>query len=105
MQSLQDIITAGGHTLNILLGIVIGLALLVFFWGLLTFIFKAGDESSHTEGRQKMIWGLIGLFIIFSLWGLVYFLQVTFGLSPYIPNAPNFSHCYFDKTGQHCPAQ
>jgi hypothetical protein len=88
MESLQDIIKASGKSIEILLAICVGLAILVFFWGLMTFLFKAGDESSHTEGKNKMIWGLIGLFVIFSLWGLVYFLQVAFGLEPYAPPVP-----------------
>lgn len=61
--------------INPLLLVIAGLALLAFFWGLMKFISKAGDEKSHAEGKSLMVWGLIALFVMVSVWGIVYFLQ------------------------------
>lgn len=60
--------------------ILIGLGVIVFLWGVLRFIFNAGDEEKRKEGRNFMIWGIIGIAVMVSVWGLVNFLQSTFGL-------------------------
>jgi FtsH-binding integral membrane protein len=65
--------------LGIVAGILAGVAVLVFFWGLAMYIRK--DEKEYTKARQLMVWGTIGIFIIFSVWGLVAFLEGTFGIT------------------------
>jgi uncharacterized membrane-anchored protein len=62
-----------------LIPIVIGAAVLVFLFGILKFIF-AGDEEARKSARSFMIFGVIALFVMVSVWGLVKFLQSTFGL-------------------------
>ncbi len=57
------------------------LALLVFFWGLVKYIVKADDEKAKESGKNIMIWGVIALFVMFSVFGLVRFLQGSFGIS------------------------
>lgn len=54
-----------------------GCALLFFFWGLAKFIFNAGDAKGNQEGRQLMLWGVVALFVLLSVWGLVRFVQET----------------------------
>ena len=59
-----------------LLVIAIALAFLFFFWGLATFIYKSGSGSSDTvqDAKNKMLWGLLAIFVLTSIWGIVYFL-------------------------------
>jgi hypothetical protein len=54
---------------------VSGLALIFFFWGLARLIFSAGDEKGREDGKKIMLWGIIALFIMFSVWGIVQLLQ------------------------------
>lgn len=63
-----------GRILTVLLPIVVALALLYFFWGLAKFVLAAGDESAKEEGKTRMIWGLVALFVMVSVWGLVSFI-------------------------------
>ena len=51
--------------------ILMSLAMLVFIWGVLKFIRNAGDEGERETGKQVMLWGLIGLFVMASVWSLV----------------------------------
>ncbi len=81
MQGLKDLILAVGRLVDTLLSIVVALAVLVFFWGLVTYLFKAGDEKSHSEGRNKMVWGTIALFVMVTIWGLVHFIALALGIS------------------------
>ena len=66
--------------LDIVIPIVITLALIYFFWGLAKFILSAGDEEKRKESRGIMIWGIIALFVMVSVWGLVRFIGGTFGV-------------------------
>jgi len=63
-----------------LVPIFIGFAIVVFFWGILKFIGNAGDQKAIEDGKKIMIWGLVGLFVIVSMWGLVGFLQETLNI-------------------------
>ena len=58
--------------------IVVALALLFFFWGLAMYIMNSGDEEKKGEGRNIMLWGIIALFVMVSVWGLVNLLANTF---------------------------
>lgn len=64
--------------INSLIPLVFGLALLAFLWGLSMLIFYAGDAAKRSEGKQIMIWGVIALFVMVSVWGLVNLLKETF---------------------------
>jgi len=89
------LVTSAGNLVSNLVKLAIALALLVFFWGLVKFIFKiGGDEKAVAQGRPLMIWGLVALFVIISVWGLVRLLQTELGVTvsdtpiviPFIPN-------------------
>ena len=61
-----------------LIPLLIALGLLVFLWGMAKFILHAEDEGKREEGRQLMMWGVIGLFVMVSFWGLTKILIGTF---------------------------
>ena len=51
--------------------LVAAISLVAFFWGLVKFIGAAGNEEAIKDGKKIMIWGLIALFVMFSIWGIV----------------------------------
>ena len=65
--------------LILLMPILVGLALVVFIWGLVVFIAKSDNEQEREVGKQKMLWGVIGLFVLASVWGLVLLVQTLTG--------------------------
>ncbi|MDB5266497.1 MAG: seg [Parcubacteria group bacterium] len=67
---------------DLALPLVVGLALLGFFWGLMKFIFAAADEEKRKEARQIMIYGVIALFVMVAVWGLVGFVGNALGIAP-----------------------
>jgi hypothetical protein len=89
-KALQDI----QALMNKVVPILIGLAIIAFLFGVLRFVFNAGKEDKRAEGRNFMIYGLIGIVVMVSVWGLVTFVQSTFGLQnnnfiiqgPQLPN-------------------
>jgi hypothetical protein len=60
--------------------IVVAVAVLGFVWGLAMFIWSAGNEKKRAEGKYIMLWGVIALFVIVSIVGLIKLLQVTFDI-------------------------
>ena len=58
--------------------IVTALALLYFFWGIAISLFNTEDKEAMKKGRARMFWGLIAIFIIVSLGGILLLLQRTF---------------------------
>jgi hypothetical protein len=60
-------------------GLLVAVALVVFLWGVVTFIMNAGDEKARSEGRVRIIWGLVGLAIIVTMWGIVNLIRITAG--------------------------
>jgi uncharacterized membrane protein len=44
---------------------------LVFIWGLTQFMWNLKDGSGHEEGVQHMLWGIVGMFIMVSVLGII----------------------------------
>jgi hypothetical protein len=73
---------------KILLPVVVLGSLLAFFWGIGRFIGSAGDEKNLASGKQLMIWGIVGLFVMVSVWGIISFLTGSFGFEFGLPLLP-----------------
>ena len=58
---------------------LIGLAVVVFIYGVLLLMLSEGGEKKE-EGKQYMLWGIIGIFVMVSVWGLVAIVSNTFKL-------------------------
>lgn len=77
--NLETLLRSVGRLIDIALPIVVAIALLAFFWGLVRFIFAGADETKQA-GRRLMIWGLVALFVMISIWGLVRFVGNALGV-------------------------
>lgn len=64
--------------MNLIVGVLAALALVIFFWGLVRYLYHSDDAASLQEGRQFMLWGLIALFVLFSLFGILQILDIAF---------------------------
>lgn len=64
--------------------LLFALAVLVFVWGAVKSIRAEGSEE-RAEGRKFMLWGVIALAVMFSVWGLVDILGKTFGVQNVVP--------------------
>ncbi|MEK7144350.1 MAG: hypothetical protein AAB794_00590 [Patescibacteria group bacterium] len=62
-------------------------AFVVFLWGIFDFVAHAGDETKRAEGRKAIMWGLIGLVIIFGAYGIINLALGTFGIPEIQRNA------------------
>ncbi len=61
-----------------LVPILIAIAFIVFLYGVYEyFILGAAEEDKRKEGRQFVLWGVIGFVIIVSIWSIVNIVQST----------------------------
>ena len=80
LSNLETLLRSVGRLIDIALPIVVAIALLAFFWGLVKFIFAQGDETAKTDAKKVMLWGVIALFVMVSVWGLVRFFGTAIGI-------------------------
>ena len=57
--------------------LVVGLTLLVFIWGIFQLV-RNNNEDSRKEAIAVITYGIIALFVMVSVWGLVSILTSTF---------------------------
>jgi hypothetical protein len=69
-----------GQLLNAVVPVLIALGVLYFVWGVITYMI-AQEEEAKKAGRNRIIYGIIGLAVIIGIWGLVNLLRNTFGLN------------------------
>lgn len=60
--------------INPLIKLMIGIAFVVFLYGIVEFIVNANNEEKRNVGKQHIIWGILGMFIMFSVFGLMHIL-------------------------------
>ena len=61
---------------------IIALAFLIFIYGVVKYFFLHGtDEKEREKGREFTVWGVLGLVVLFSVWGLVNILLSTLGFA------------------------
>ncbi|OGG93966.1 hypothetical protein A2609_02380 [Candidatus Kaiserbacteria bacterium RIFOXYD1_FULL_47_14] len=88
---------------NLVVPILFAVAFIVFVYGAFeTFIVGATSDEVKTKGKNLMLWGLIGFFVMASVWGLVNVLTGTIGFSSTsitrpgasgLTNLPNGAEC------------
>lgn len=68
---------------TILIPVIFAFAFAAFVWGVVKyFILHPGDEEKREEGRQFVLWGVLAMALLFSIWGLVNMLLSTLGIAP-----------------------
>jgi hypothetical protein len=55
-------------------------AFVLFLWGVFKMIANAGDETAREEGRRHILYGIIGLAIIFGVFGILNLITGTLGV-------------------------
>jgi hypothetical protein len=80
--TLSDFFTYGTCLLSkTIVPLIVTVALVMFLFGVMKFILNSGDETKRKEGREFMLWGIISLFVMLSIWGILNLLTNTFGLT------------------------
>jgi len=81
VNSIQSLINSASCLVTDAIKVTVPVALVIFLWGLARFILAGGDEERIKTGKTLMIWGIIALFVMVSVWGIVTLLQSNLGVS------------------------
>ena len=71
---------------------IVAIAVLFFVWGVTKyFIMGATNEESREKGRQLVLWGILALVLILSLWGITNALVTSFGIGTTTVVCPDYN--------------
>lgn len=77
-----------GAILNPLIFILFSVAFVYFAWGVVNLI--TADANKKSDAKNAVVWGLVGMFIMFSTYGIIRLIIDAFGIKksdvPYIEN-------------------
>jgi len=68
------------NIINPVIGLMFVLAFLVFLWGVFTFITNTDDETNKKKGKNNLIYGVLGMAIMVSVFGIIKFIKSSIGL-------------------------
>lgn len=77
--TIQGLLCKFAEILNAIIPVLIALGVVYFVWGVISYVIGS-DEEAKKKGRDRIIYGIIGLAVIIGVWGLVGILNKTFGL-------------------------
>jgi hypothetical protein len=66
--------------LNPLIALVFAVAFLLFFIGIVQLVAASQAGKETGDAKQKVLYGLVGMFVMFSAYGLVHLIINTFGI-------------------------
>lgn len=69
----------GDAIINPAIALMFAIAIVVFLYGVVEFILNADSEDKRKTGKQHMVWGIIGLFIMLSVFGIMNLLVNLWG--------------------------
>mgnify|MGYP001557951931 CR=1 FL=1 len=75
LSPLERLLGAVAAIIGALVPILVTLALVVFFWGLVKYLWGASGKAGHQKGKDLMNWGLVTLFVMVSVWGIIDLMQ------------------------------
>jgi hypothetical protein len=78
---LESIIRGIGRLINLALPVLIAAGVVYFIFNVVKYII-AGDDNAKEQAKGRIIYGIIGLFVIVAVWGLVNLLGSILGITP-----------------------
>ncbi|MFA6601661.1 MAG: hypothetical protein WCT02_02260 [Candidatus Paceibacterota bacterium] len=77
---------------NVVLYGLVALAVIFIVYNVVMYVIKPPSSEEKTAAGLNILWGIVGLFIIVSIWGLVNILVGTFGTTPTNAPIPNIGN-------------
>lgn len=69
--SLKDVVAFVIGYIDLIIPVLAAAALVLFLWSGLQYILKAGESHGKGAEREALLWGVIALFVLFSVWGIL----------------------------------
>ncbi len=59
------------YVINPLIVLGFAVAMVVFLWGVFNYVRGAGDPKARETGRKHILWSVVGLAIMFTVFGIM----------------------------------
>lgn len=66
--------------LDPLIRLLFAVAFIVFLWGVSQMVLNANSDEGRTKGKSHILWGVVGMSIMVSVWGILNILINTLGI-------------------------
>lgn len=66
--------------INPLIVLLFALAMVYFIYGLVRYLLSPDNEEVRKSSKEHMLWGIIGMFIMVSVFGILSLVMNTFGI-------------------------
>lgn len=76
--TIQDVLRNLTLPIQLATTLIVALSLLAFFWGMAMYVFGSSNDDKRKKGIPMMVWGIVALFVMLSIFGIINMLQATF---------------------------
>lgn len=59
------------YILNPIIGFMFAVAVVMFIYGIVEYIWSADNEEKVEVGKKHMIWGIVGIFVMIGVYGIL----------------------------------
>jgi len=59
------------YILNPIIGFMFAVAVVMFIYGIVEYIWSADNEDKVAVGKTHMIWGIVGIFVMIGVYGIL----------------------------------
>ena len=57
--------------LNPIIGFMFAVAVVMFIYGIVEYIYGADNEDKRNAGKRHMVWGIVGIFVMIGVYGIL----------------------------------
>src|SRR5690349_7696620 len=86
-RNVDNLLGQVSNFLNAVVPIIVSLAIVYFLVYVFRYAVAGGDEEKEAA-KKGMFWGIVAIFVMVSVWGLVNILRGTFNLDTQTPDLP-----------------
>ncbi|HEY4503624.1 MAG TPA: hypothetical protein VJJ28_00745 [Candidatus Paceibacterota bacterium] len=86
LQNIDDVAGKATNIGNLVIALAISLAVVWIIINVVIYLVAGGDVEKRKEGGMRILFGVIGLFVILSIWGLVAILRSSFRTQDQAPS-------------------
>jgi hypothetical protein len=81
LSPIASLIGAIGRIVGAVVPVLVTAALAVFLWGLVRYLWGGGSKPDIEGAKDLMKWGLVVLFVMVSVWGIVDLMQSALNIN------------------------
>lgn len=74
-EALKLINNIKSFVINPIIGFMFAVAVVMFLYGIVEFIYGADNEEKRENGKRHMIYGVIGIFVMIGVFGILNFIS------------------------------